>query len=105
MNKSEKYSVLELEREIRDAERSLEELRKEYMKKTGQLPPRDIRDFSWKWTIFMVLGFAFISCIVYLLGIAKVGEGLANIPAFFFHTDISYFGILTFYVIIMVLAI
>lgn len=104
MKKTEKGTILELEKQIKAVERSLDTLREEYLKRTGQLPPRDIRDFSWKWTIFMVLGFAFISCIVYLLGIAKVGKDEATgIPAFFFHTDISYFGILTFYIIIMAL--
>lgn len=104
VKKTEKGTILELEEQIKAIERSLETLREEYLERTGQLPPRDIRDFSWKWTIFMVLGFAFISCIVYLLGIAKVGKGLdTGIPAYFFHTDISYFGILTFYIIIMVL--
>jgi len=89
MKKTEKGTILELERQIKAIERSLDTLREEYLKRTGQLPPRDIRDFSWKWTIFMVLGFAFISCIVYLLGIAKVGEGLGNLK---FKFNSNYFS-------------
>ncbi len=104
MDKIEESSINELEIEIKTLEKNLEGLRNEYLKKTGQLPARDLRDFSWRWTIFITMGFAFISSIVYLLGIAKVGISEdTGIPSFFFHTDIAYFSILTLYVIIMVL--
>ncbi len=58
----------------------------------------------WRWTIFLCLGFAFISCVTYLLGIAKSGQDSnLGIPEFFFETDISYFAILTFYGLFMAL--
>ncbi len=104
MSKLNDSSIKELENQIKTLENNLQELRNEFIKKTGQLPSRNLRDFSWKWTIFVTLGFAFISSIVYLLGIAKVGiSENTGIPSFFFHTDLAYFNILTLYVIIMVL--
>ncbi|MFX1378616.1 MAG: uL29 family ribosomal protein [Promethearchaeota archaeon] len=106
MSKTKEFSKDELEKQIKILERNLLELRKEYMKKTGQLPARNLGDFNWRWTIFMTLGFAFISSIVYLLGIAKIGiSEETGIPSFFFHTDIAYFSILTLYVIVIVLVV
>jgi hypothetical protein len=94
----------EIENQIKELEANLKDLRATYMKMTGQFPARDIRDFSWKWTIFITLGFAFISSIVYLLGIKKSGSfETTGIPAFFFNTEISYFSILTLYVIVAIL--
>ena len=59
---------------------------------------------QWKWTIYLCLGYAFISCMVYLLGIAKHGRNSdVGIPEFFFKVDIAYFAILNFYVLFMVL--
>jgi hypothetical protein len=66
-------SVTELEQEIWTCEQRLQELRNDYMARTGHMPTRILNDSSWKWSIFMCLGFAFISMIVYLLGIQKVG--------------------------------
>jgi len=99
--------VAQLEREIRSIETRLEGLRNEYLKRTGHTPPRSLDDYSWKWTIFMALGFAFISSMVYLLGISIRGDAALypSIPAFFFKTDIAYFAILTFYVLVMVLVV
>ena len=106
MSETKEFSINELEIQIKTLENDLRELRNEYQKKTGQLPARDLRDFNWSWTIFITLGFAFISSIVYLLGIAKVGASEnTGIPSFFFHTDIAYFSILTLYAIIMVLVV
>ncbi|MFX0144262.1 MAG: hypothetical protein ACFE9C_09305 [Candidatus Hodarchaeota archaeon] len=106
MSKIKEFSINELETQIKILENNLKDLRNEYMKKTGQLPARRLRDFNWRWTIFITLGFAFISSIVYLLGIAKVGiSENTGIPSFFFHTDIAYFSILTLYVIVMVLVV
>ena len=104
MLKDDISSKEEIENQIKELETDLDKLRKNYMKITGQLPAREIRDFNWKWTIFITLGFAFISSIVYLLGIKKSGSPESTgIPAFFFNTEISYFSILTLYVIIAVL--
>ena len=106
MSKIKDVSISELENKIKMLESTLEELRTEFLKKTGQLPARTLKDFSWKWTVFITLGFAFISSIVYLLGIAKIGISEdTGIPSFFFHTDLAYFTILTLYVIIMVLVV
>ena len=93
-----------LEEEIWACEQRLESLRNDYMSKTGHMPRRSLNDSSWKWTIFMTLGFAFITMIVYLLGIRHTGSSSGlGIPEFFFETDISYFAILTFYLILAVL--
>lgn len=106
MSKIKESSIDELEIQIKTLENNLQDLRIEYMRKKGQLPARNLRDFNWRWTIFITLGFAFISSIVYLLGIAKVGiSEETGIPSFFFHTDIAYFSILSLYVIIMVLVV
>jgi hypothetical protein len=71
------------------------------MKLTGHMPVR-LNDFEWKWTVFMGVGFAYISMIVYLLGIAHRGESSGfGIPSFFFGTDIAYFPILTMYAMLM----
>ncbi|MFW9820177.1 MAG: hypothetical protein ACFFE5_11260 [Candidatus Thorarchaeota archaeon] len=106
MSKIKDFSIIELEKNIKILESNLEELRNEFLKRTGQLPARTLKDFNWKWTVFITLGFAFISCIVYLLGIAKVGISEdTGIPSFFFHTDIAFFSILTLYVIVMVLVV
>lgn len=97
-------SLSELEKEISIHEQQLQELRNAYRAKTGHMPTRSLNDFSWKWSIFMCLGFAFISMIVYLLGINKVGSDAGmGIPEFFFNTEVAYFAILTYYVIFSVL--
>lgn len=106
MNTSDKeaLSLKELEREISETEQHLEDLRKTYMQKTGHSPVRNLTDHSWRWTIFMALGFAFITSMVYLLGISsKMDSVVTNIPAFFFGTDFAYFAILTFFAILMIL--
>jgi hypothetical protein len=101
---TEKKDLILLESEIKALEDQLSTARSKYFKKTGQMPARTLKDFNWKWTIFMTLGFAFISCIVYLLGIRHTGNPEdTGIPAFFFSTDIAYFSILTLYVLIAVL--
>ena len=106
MSKATEMSIEELENEIKLQENNLENLRNEYLKKTGHLPPRDVKDVSWKWTIFMALGFAFISMIVFLLGIRDAGQDLeTGIPDLFYSTDIAYFAILTFYFIIALLVV
>ncbi|MFX0099738.1 MAG: hypothetical protein ACFFCS_09155 [Candidatus Hodarchaeota archaeon] len=96
-------SLHNIEREIRECEQHLEQLRKEYMAKAGHMPLRKLSDSSWKWTIFMSLGYAFISMIVYLLGIGKAGSGTPGIPSMFFNVEFSYFVILTFYPLLMIL--
>ncbi len=53
-------SLEELEKEISACEKHLEDLRKKYMRRTGHAPVRNLTDYSWRWTIFMALGFAFI---------------------------------------------
>nr|MDO8108797.1 hypothetical protein [Candidatus Sigynarchaeota archaeon] len=91
-------SLKKIEQEIAAHEQELTKLRAEYMARTGHMPIRKLTDFEWKWSVFMGLGFAFITMIVYLLGIAKYGKGSGTgIPSFFFSTDISYFAILTIY--------
>jgi len=99
--------VAQLEREICASEKRLDDLRNEYLSRTGHTPPRSLNDYSWKWTVFMALGFAFISSMVYLLGISKRGDAALypSIPAFFFQTDYAYFAILTLYVLVMVLVV
>jgi hypothetical protein len=97
-------SLEELEEEILECEKNLQELRDEYMVRKGHMPLRKLNESSWKWTIFMTLGFCFITMIVYLLGIRKAGSALGlGIPDFFFETEISYFAILTFYMLITLL--
>ena len=97
-------SLTELEKEIWACEQQLQELRNDYRARTGHMPTRPLNDFSWKWSIFMCLGFAFISMIVYLLGINKVGADAGmGIPEFFFNTEVAYFAILTFYMLFAVL--
>lgn len=106
LEKTEDYSLTELEKEIWNHEQRLQELRNDYMARTGHMPTRKLNDSSWKWSIFMCLGFAFISMVVYLLGINKVGSDAGmGIPGFFFNTEIAYFAILTFYVVLTVLII
>lgn len=95
-------TVDELENEIWACETRLQQLRDHYMAKTGHMPLRKLNDSTWKWSVFMCLGFAFITMVVYLLGIRKTGEGL-GIPDFFFNTEIAYFAILTFYGLLMIL--
>ncbi len=96
--------LAELEHEIKETEKKLEALRMEHRQRTGQVPPRSFSDYSWRWAVFMVLGFAFISCMVYLLGIGKSGRDAGSgIPDIFFQTDVMYFAILTFFVIFMAL--
>nr|MDO8115616.1 hypothetical protein [Candidatus Sigynarchaeota archaeon] len=103
---NERDSVIKLENDIFDCEHRLEALRKEYMARTGHMPARGMADFSWKWSIFMMLGFAYISMVVYLLGIAKAGRtsGL-GIPSLFFSLDVAYFALLTFSALLMVIVI
>ena len=79
MSDVRELSIEELEKEITLQESNLEGLRDEYLKKTGHLPPRDVKDEGYKWTIFMALGFAFISMIVFLLGIRIKKEDSLNI--------------------------
>ena len=61
-------SIEELEEKIKSYEKELGKLKIEYLKKTGHLPMGEGRGESWKWTIFMALGFAYISMIVFLIG-------------------------------------
>jgi hypothetical protein len=91
-------SISQLAAEIEQKEHELISLREQFIERTGYLPSRRFEHKHWRWTIFMALGFAYISCMVYLLGIRKSGfdEGF-YIPEFFFQTDFAYFGILTFY--------
>ena len=101
---TDSLSLEELEKEIWATEAHLEDLRKAYIKRQGYSPVRPLTDPTWRWTIFMALGFAFISSMVFLLGIRHVGSGLGTgIPEFFFGTDFAYFAILTFFAILMVL--
>jgi hypothetical protein len=92
----------QLEQDIRDQEAQLEKLRNDYMKLTGHMPVK-VNDFEWKWSVFMGIGFAWITMIVYLLGIRYVGTGTFSIPSFFFNTEIAYFIILTIYGLLMVI--
>jgi hypothetical protein len=104
MGLSQGKSLTELEKEIWTCEQRLQALRNDYRARTGHMPTRSLNDSSWKWSIFMCLGFAFISMIVYLLGISKVGADAGmGIPEFFFNTEIAYFALLTFYVVLAVL--
>ena len=89
MSTSEKdaLELEELEKEIKATEEHLDDLRQTYMQKTGHSPVRSLTDHSWRWTIFMALGFAFITSMVYLLGISMGTPPYYGIPAFFFGTD------------------
>ncbi len=98
--------IKSVEKEILSTENKLRELKNQYKSLTGHVPLRKLSDHDWKWTIFMVLGFEFISCMVYLLGIRKAGRDLnTGIPSIFFSTDFAYFAILSFYILFMVLVI
>ena len=106
MSEVNDLSEEQLELEIQNSEKRLQELRTQYMKKTGHLPARSLNDTTWRWTIFMTLGFAFITSMVYLIGIRHSGRDLSTgIPSFFFQTDFAYFAILTFYMILCVLVV
>ena len=102
----EDLALDDLAKEIETSELRLETLRNAYAKRTGHPPARSLRDPRWRWTIFMVLGFAFISSMVYLLGIGHYGSNVpSGIPSFFYNTEIAYFAILTFYILIMALVV
>lgn len=106
MSKSENSELEQLENEIVTCEIRLKELRNDYLNKTGHFPARSLKESSWRWTIFMTLGFAFITSIVFLLGIRHSGSDVeTGIPDFFFQTDFAYFAILTFYLILCVLVV
>ncbi|MHA1804206.1 MAG: hypothetical protein ACTSU4_06670, partial [Promethearchaeota archaeon] len=82
--------IKSVEKEILSTENKLRELKNQYKSLTGHVPLRKLSDHDWKWTIFMVLGFEFISCMVYLLGIRKAGRDLnTGIPSIFFSTDFA----------------
>ncbi len=100
-----KQQVLDLEQEIRQCEEHLEKLRKSYRAETGHLPSSSLIDKSWRWTVFLSLGFAFISAMVYLLGISHRNESDSmGIPRVFYGTDYAYFAILTFYILFIAVA-
>ena len=99
-------TIKELESKILSVEKDLESMRSQFLIKTGRLPTASYKDPSWRWTVFITLGFAFISSMVYLLGISKSGKNAnTGIPAFFFETDMAYFAILSMYVVVMVLVV
>lgn len=90
----------ELSEEIRDKELKLAQLREKYISRSGVLPPRTFRDPGWRWTIYMTLGIAYITFIVYYLGIKEAGRGEGfGIPDFLYNVEVQYYGILTFYMI------
>ncbi len=108
MEKNDTFSALV--EKISTTEKQLAELYDQYRAITHNsyetsLPLQNTRGSSrWRWTIFMCLGYAFISCVTYLLGIAKSGRDLGlGIPEFFFEVDIAYYAILNFYVLFMIL--
>lgn len=106
MVEKKEMAIEELELNIRTLENDLQKLRKQFLRKTGRFPATSYKDPSWRWTVFITLGFAFISSMVFLLGIRKSGsDANKGIPAFFFQTDMSYFAILTMYVVVMVLVV
>lgn len=95
-----------LERQIQETEVKLNALKEEYSNKTGHVPPQKLTEHSRKWTIFMVLGFAFISSMFYLLCIRyDYDEVTTLIPEVFFDTGFMYFAIVSFYLIIALLVI
>ncbi len=97
--------VLNLEQEIHQCEARLEQLRSTYRAETGHLPPSSLNDKSWRWTVFLSVGFAFISAMVYLLGISHRNESDSmGIPPVFYGTDYAYFAILTFYILFIAIA-
>ncbi len=97
--------VSNIEQEIQQCEARLEQLRKSYRGETGHLPSSSSKDLSWRWTVFLALGFAFISSMVYLLGISHRDESEAmGIPRVFIGTDYAYFAILTFYILFIAVA-
>jgi hypothetical protein len=90
----------ELSEEIRKTENKLSQLRDKYLSRSGVLPPRTFRDSGWRWTIFMTLGIAYITFVVYYLGIKEAGRGEGfGIPDFLYNVEVQYYGILTFYMI------
>lgn len=100
----------DLESRIAEHEQELKALREEYFKKKGQLPPRTSKDSGWRWLIFMMMGFAFLTSMFYLFNVHLDGEGRdllrdQFIPEFFLDTDFALYAILTFFVVIMVLTI
>jgi positive regulator of sigma E activity len=93
-------TLQELSKEIHNAELKLNQLREEYLSRTGVLPSRTFRDIDWRWTIFMTLGIAYITFIVYYLAIKEAGRGEGfGIPDFLYNVEIQYYGVLTFFII------
>ena len=90
--------------EIRSIEDKLASLRKVYLARTGELPPRRQRDSDWRWTVFLSLGIAYITFIVYYFGVRQsgIGEGFA-IPEFFYDIEVQYFAIFTFFSLVLIL--
>ena len=90
----------EITEKITIFEQYLTELRQEYLSRTGELPASHSKKRNWKWTIFMTIGFAYISCVVYYFGVRKTGQGEDfGIPEFLYAADVQYFAVLTFFII------
>ena len=51
-----------IESKIWELEEELDKLRLEYKKKTGNTPKRKFSNYDWKWSIFMLMGYQFITC-------------------------------------------
>ncbi|MFX0099234.1 MAG: hypothetical protein ACFFCS_06595 [Candidatus Hodarchaeota archaeon] len=110
-----RMSIQDLESKIAEHEKELEALRGAYFKKKGQLPPRPSKDSGWRWLVFMMMGFAFLTSMFYLFNVhlrhssnsVEYFEKLraSFIPEFFLDTDFALYAILTFFVVIMVLTI
>jgi hypothetical protein len=96
--------VKDLEADITTEENHLQDLRNEYMKLTGHMPVKKITDFEWKWSVFMGVGFAYITMIYYVLGVDQTGiNGGFGIPPFFFGKEIELYAILSMYPLLMVM--
>ncbi len=102
-SESDTSSLEELSVEIRETELKLKKLRSEYLSRMGVLPPLNIKDKSWQWTIYMTFGIAYITFITYFLGIKQSGRGEGFwIPDFLYNAEVQFYGVLSFFIIFVI---
>lgn len=96
-------NIESLENEIALAQTRLDELQEIYKQTTGNQYISPASKHQHNWTRLMMVGFAFISCFIYMFGVRGTGKGELPIPDFVFSIDVQYYLVLTFYVLIAIL--
>lgn len=102
-NQNSPESAQDLTTQIQETERILKDYYEKYETITGESYVQPVAKSQWNWTRLLTIGFAFISCMVYLLGIAKVGKDSSGLPELFFGVDVQYYLFLTFYFLLAVI--